>query len=317
MKRKFILPIAVAAALAAAAFGVIFSSRTNRDGYLSSEAKIIRHSSESWNPALPIQPKIIDTAFFVDSRRFASVWSSTQDVTHVSGKVVAGVVNHHFLAADLIARFFTNLKISSPDVEHIIILSPDHFFSGRGPISIHDRDYSTPDGILESDRPLVAALVSSTAATLENGVMFEAEHGVGALAPFIKHEFPDAKIVGIALQGTMDRGLALSFGQQLSSLIDDRTIVIVSSDMSHYLPAKQALKNDVTTIAKLKSLDQRFFAKAKDDFIDNGVALVALAGLCEAQKAVPDFTLLDHGISSEYVADKLSTTSYINGVWTK
>ncbi|MBI5654244.1 AmmeMemoRadiSam system protein B [Candidatus Uhrbacteria bacterium] len=312
MKRKLILPIVIATALAAAAFGIVFSLRTPSTDRGVADPDNLQSLSA---PRINRTRNPIDTAFFIDTKRFSSVWSSTHDVTYVSGKVVAGVVNHHFLAADLIARFFTDLKASSPDAKRIIILSPDHFFSGRGPISVHDRDYATPDGILESDRPFVASLVSSTSVALEDGIMFEAEHGIGTLAPFIKHEFPDAKIVGIAMQGTMDRGLARSFGEELSSLIDDRTIVIVSSDMSHYLPAGQALKNDEITISELKDLNQVFFARAKDDFIDNGVALVALAGFFDAQKAVPYFTLLDHGISSDYLDDDKNTTSYINGIW--
>ena len=261
--------------------------------------------------------KPIDTSRFIDAKHFSAVWPAASSVPKISGNIVAGVVNHHFLAANLIARFFTALKSSSPDAKRIIILSPDHFHAGRSPISVNDRDYSTPDGTLASDRNFVASLVSSTGATLEDGAMFESEHGVGALAPFIKHEFPDAKIVPIALDGSLDRGVAQAFGRKLAELVDESTVVIVSSDMSHYLPEAMALENDKTTIAELKSLDEKFFAAAKDDHIDNGVALVVLSGMFGAENIKPTFTLLDHNISSNYVSDKQSTTSYINGVWTR
>lgn len=262
-------------------------------------------------------PRPIDAAVFIDVRRFAAVWTPPQAAERVEDGVVAGVANHHFLAADLIARFFASLRASRPDIRRFIIVSPDHFLSGRGAVSVHGRDYATPVGTLASDQEFVAGLVSSTDATLENGAMFEAEHGVGVFAPFIRRGFPEAEIAGIAVQGTMDRVAAKAFGRKLAALADDRTFILVSSDMSHYLSEAQALANDQETIGKLAAFDERFFASAKDGHIDNGVGLVILAGYLEAKGIKPTFRLLDHEISSDYGADRLSTTSYINGFWVK
>ncbi len=316
MTRQSIIAVSIAAALAAAAFGIVMTlvPRPTSDG--APDVSTL-HSVETWNPGSSVQQKPIDTLRFIDAKRFSAVWPSSSSVPKVGGKVVAGVVNHHFLAADLIARFFTALKSSAPDTKRIIILSPDHFHAGRGPISINDRDYATPDGTLVSDRIFVASLVSSTSAVLEDGAMFENEHGVGALAPFIKHVFPDAKIVPIALDGSLDRGAARSFGQKLATLVDENTVIIISSDMSHYLTEATASKNDEMTIAELKSFNEKFFATAKDDYVDNGVALVILSGMFDTENIKPTFTLLDQNISSNYVSDKKSTTSYINGFWTR
>ncbi|MFA5186230.1 MAG: AmmeMemoRadiSam system protein B [Patescibacteria group bacterium] len=316
MTRRSIIAVSIAAALAAAAFGIVVTL-VPRPAVQDVPGASAPHSSENSDLGLSVQEKSIDTLRFIDAKRFSAVWPSAASIPKVEGKIVAGVVNHHFLAADLIARFFTALKSSAPDTKRIIILSPDHFHAGRGPISVHDRDYSTPDGSLASDRDIVASLVSSTSAVLEDGAMFESEHGIGALAPFIKQVFPDAKIVPIALDGSLDRGAARSFGQKLATLVDENTVIIISSDMSHYLPEATALKNDETTISEFKSFNEKFFATAKDDYVDNGVALVVLAGMFDTENIKPIFSLLDHGISSNYVSDKKSTTSYINGVWTR
>ncbi|MDQ7814284.1 MAG: AmmeMemoRadiSam system protein B [Patescibacteria group bacterium] len=325
--RKAILALSLTAATAAAVLGMTFAGvprqepQTVEDVYgvekngvgqdISSAA---RHSSVDWNSGKP--EETIPTSNFIDRKTLSAAWSR-MEVVDVPRGAIAGVVNHHVLAAELIAGFFHALKQSAPQTTRIIVISPDHFFSGRGPISVHDRSYATPNGILDSDQAFIDRLVSSTPALVENGAMFGQEHGVGALAPFIKHEFPDARIVSIAMQGTMDRDMSRAFGKSLAGMLDEQTLTIISSDMSHYLPEKTALENDRTTIDKLESLDAAFFSTVKDDYVDNGVGLLALTSLMEELQLEPKFHLVGHGISSDYVSDDRSTTSYINGIWTR
>jgi len=326
-RRNIILAFSLTAATAAAVLGlasvrvILQEAQTREDIYRIADDGVeqdvtsaVRHSSAGWNPEK--SALTIPASAFIDRQSFDSSWQKAK-VTPVPRGAVAGVVNHHALAADLLAGFFLSLRASAPETARIIVISPDHFFSGRGRISTHDRSYVTSDGMLESDADFVATLVSSTPALLEDGVMFEHEHGIGALAPFIKHEFPEAKIVSLAFQGSMDRKMARDFGRQLAGMIDDSTIVIISSDMSHYLSAKTALTNDETTINKLKSLDAQFFATSKDDFVDNGVGLLALTSFFDELRLEPSFHLVGHGISSDYVSDDKNTTSYINGIWTR
>jgi len=320
MKHPKLIALIAAAALAAAAFGTWKFSMSEERGAISVGAdqrvRPIVQSSDQAQGNTDIR-KPIDTSRFVDAKRFASVWPAADSLPKVSGKAAAGVVNHHVLAADLIAKLFSALRASSPGIRRFIVISPDHFKAGRGPVSTHDRPYATPAGEVLSDAAAVDRLASSGFATLEDGAMFENEHGVGALAPFIKHEFPDAEIVPLAMDGTMDRAQAQNLGRELAIISDDSTVVIISSDMSHYLPQDTALKNDETTLKKLGELDEKFFATAKDDYIDNGVAMVMLSAYFEANNIKPTFQLIDHSISSRYGGDKSYTTSYITGVWTE
>ncbi len=320
MKRhNTILVFSLTAAIAAAVLGIaILSSHQMDKDYPTTDPvpSALPLNKVEREGILRFSTQAISTDTFIDRRSFESSWSRAK-IVDVSSGVVAGVLNHHVLAADLMAGFFLSLKASAPQTRRFIVISPDHFFSGHGPISTLDRNYSTPDGLLRSDTAFVAELVSSTSAALEDNAMFEREHGVGALAPFIQREFPEAKIVGIALQGTLDRGLACDFGTRLAGLVDSHTVIIVSSDMSHYLPAKIALVNDETTIKELSSLDTQFFMGVKDDHVDNGVGLVVLASYLDALGIKPAFHLVGHGISSDYVSDDKSTTTYINGLWTR
>lgn len=269
-----------------------------------------RTDNQSSNPLRPL-----DSLLFIDLKHFERSWSAAQFVDGHDGRIVAGVVNHHFLAADLLARFFVSSKKTSPETERIIIISPDHFRRGHAPVSTQSRPYSTPDGLLEVDAALAATLISEGLASAENSSLFETEHGIGTLVPFIKRAFPKARIVPLAIDGFIDRRLARELGRELALLTDERTVMIVSSDMSHYLAKAHALENDLTTIAKLKAFDEGFFAAAKDDYVDNGPGFLVLAGYLEAKGMKPGFILIDHGLSSDFGGDDILTTSYINGFW--
>lgn len=321
MKNRIAFGILIAAALAAAAFG-IWKIAPDREGAAnvvdmpSSENVAIRHSREGGNPE-SVTPKPISTLPFIEPKQFEKSWSAADSVKALVGKPVAGVVNHHFLAADLMARFFRTLRLSRSGIKRFIIISPDHFRTGRGAVSVTDRVYSTPDGDVLVASSSVRTLIDSGFATLENGEMFELEHGNGALVPFIRHEFPDVEIVPIAVRGDIDRKAAMNFGQVMVDTFDDSTFILVSSDMSHYLPETQALKNDEATIRAFGSLDADFLSTATDDFVDNGVGLLILKTALGEDGRRLSFRLIDHSISSRYVSDETSTTSYINGFWIK
>jgi len=320
MKNRIAFGILIAAALAAAAFGIWrFPSDGERgagDVGISSEAVAVRHARDGGSPE-SVSPKPISALPFIELKQFEKSWAAAESAKALAGEPVAGVVNHHFLAADLMARFFRTLRLSRPGIKRFIVISPDHFRAGRGPVSVTDRAYTAPDGVVATASSSVKTLVASGFATLEGGEMFELEHGVGALVPFIRHEFPAAEIVPIAVRGDIDRQTAMDFGQVAVDIFDSSTFILVSSDMSHYLSEAQALKNDEETLVALASLDAGFLSKATDDFVDNGVGLLVAKTVFGKGGKRSKFVLLDHSISSRYVADKASTTSYINGIWIK
>jgi len=236
-----------------------------------------------------------------------------------TGRPVAGVVNHHVLAVDLIARFFKTLKASRPDITTFIILSPDHFSRGRG-VSTSRLPYVTPAGTVD----ITALNVTSTG--VWDGTparAFEQEHGVGALAPFVAREFPQAKIMPIFLRADVRPEDASALGKALAASSDDKTFVVVSSDMSHFLREKDARAHDADTIAWLESGSWDKLESATDKNTDSAVGL-AILNVYLKQKAPLtrgdaeggyQFFLLSHKLSTDYVADPNNTTSYIVGFW--
>lgn len=285
----------------------------------------VTHSSESVvgqfevtaqsSTSRPILLQPIETSAFVDPVRFTAAWSTLNDPPVSHSRVIAGVVNHHVLAADILARFFRAVKLARPDAKRFIIISPDHYGAGRTDISTHERPYRVADRLIPVDTTTTKQIAADGLVTIENGGMYEREHGVGALIPFLIHEFPDATVIPISIRGISDRSKARELGKRLIPIVDGETLIVISADMSHYLDEQTALANDISTTTWLKNLESEKFAKANDDYLDNGAAMVALISFFESRVATPSWTLIDHSISSRYGGPKNNTTSYINGVW--
>lgn len=261
------------------------------------------------NPTSRFAP--INAMKFVDVQTVHFAVTSTDVVG--SGRVVAGVVNHHVLAVDVLARFWASIAAARPDVTRIIIISPDHYARGTHPISVHERTYLTQDGNVTIDATATRELLTDPNIGEENGTMFENEHGIGALMPFMHHALPQARVVPIAIRGNCDIGSAMRLGDEIRKITDDHTLVVVSSDMSHYLDEKTALTNDISTEHWFETRDVTAMEKATDRNTDNGLGFVALFEFLGEKQS--KFTRIDHRISTEYGGPIDNTTSYITGVW--
>ena len=231
----------------------------------------------------------------------------------------AGMVNHHVMAADLQWNFFADVRRCLPTVKRIIILSPDHFQASRAPIVTTRRAYRSNGIIVPIDEPSIEPLLKATQSAYVDSVPFEREHGIGALIPFLvasrgsTSTMSDVSILPILVDPKIASTPALALTRWLELQMQEGTLIVISSDMSHYLKKDAALANDRKTEQALASSDQPFFWRASDDFTDSGRTIWMLLEAFSLNKAVWRETA--HRISTDYGAKPDNTTSYITGFW--
>lgn len=323
MRKLFGIITLTAATITAAAFGYNFATGKSSDELADVELADVRRppheqlekpnisAMQSADESADVRRPLIDADRFLDLLRFRL--SDAVAGKKIAGLPIAGIVNHHVLASDLLARFFKSLYLSRPDLKRMIIISPDHFKRGNYALGFGDVDYKTNGKIISADQALAKA-VEKKLPEFKSAFLAE-EHGIGALIPFIAREFPDISVLPIMIRADASRAELASLGQELAPFMDGQTAVIISADMSHYLSDGQALKNDETTLSWLFQNNSEALFRADDDYVDNGPALFALFAMFEELKIEPHFTLLDHSISSRYGGSRENTTSYITGFW--
>jgi poly-gamma-glutamate synthesis protein (capsule biosynthesis protein) len=259
------------------------------------------------------------TATFIDADRFA-----IPELDRVADRRLAeedafacasfrgGIVNHHALASDVLAGFFRTLGRCRPDIKRVIILSPDHTLGALAPAVTHRLDYRVEGKDILTDQAAIDRLLASVPFVREQPSLFEREHGIGALLPFLFDALPDAYIIPIVLPRSATAAERDSITSWISKELRDlHAFVLVSSDMSHYLDEYQAMQNDQQTKIALDTDDVGFFERVNDDFTDNGRSIAV------AQQSIssPTWHLLHEGISSQYAGSPGFTTSYLVGFW--
>jgi hypothetical protein len=135
-------------------------------------------------------------------------------------------------------------------IERIVLLGPSHRVAFAGVATSGASVFETPIGPVGVDQEAVSALVAAGLAR-EVEAAHENEHSLEVHLPFLKQIFPAARVVPL-LAGddnwpAAQRVLAELWG-------GDETVIVVSSDLSHYHDYAAAQKIDAGTARTMERL---------------------------------------------------------------
>ncbi|MFH1088458.1 MAG: AmmeMemoRadiSam system protein B [Patescibacteria group bacterium] len=218
------------------------------------------------------------------------------------------LVNHHLLAANLIAQAFN--KVDGDQINTVILLSPNHFDAGVGNFLTTIGTWQTPYGELRADTKLIIHLAKKGLVKIDPAP-FDAEHGVGNIVPFVRKSLPKAKIVPIIFNNRVTLVDVLDWGEQIAGLLPKGVLIVASIDMSHMMPESIANQQDKITIGAITQMDPELASQRP---IDAPKVLAVLLQLM--QKLGADNWQLLARSSSAILSDSknpIDNTSYITG----
>lgn len=146
-------------------------------------------------------------------------------------------------------------RIQVPAV--VVILGPNHRGLGREIAVAARGSWEMPFGDVPVDEELARLIIESCESAAEDERAHAYEHSLEVQVPFIQQVRPDVSLVAIAL-GRLTLPECLALGRGLAEAVkrSGRDVLIVaSSDMTHYEPAKDAERKDRLVIEKMLSLD--------------------------------------------------------------
>ena len=177
----------------------------------------------------------------------------------IEPRAVSGLtVPHHLVAADLIARAFVVARDNRYD--RIVVLTPDHFKRSLRPFATTRHDFDTVFGRVPTDGAAVDALLAHEPLIAVSD-LFRREHGVGAVLPYVARYFPGTPIVPVAVAIGSNRDEWDAMVAALGPLVSERTLVLQSTDFSHYLPLPDAILRDQETLNVIAAGDLDAIAK--------------------------------------------------------
>lgn len=184
----------------------------------------------------------------------------------------AGYVFSGQIAADALAA----LPAVQPDL--VVLLGANHTGPPvQGFAVFAGRAFRTPLGEVAIDHDVTAALLSSAPGARVDAAPHAGEHSIEVLLPFVQVLAPRARIVPVIV-GSHDVGETARFGRALVKTLEGRrALVVASSDLSHYPPARDAAAIDRETLRQLTRFDADGLASRERDVRERPSSLVTIA----------------------------------------
>jgi AmmeMemoRadiSam system protein B/AmmeMemoRadiSam system protein A len=187
-------------------------------------------------------------------------------VPQVQGPLVALICPHagYVFTGPVAAACFAQLK--GRKYTRVVIIAPSHYVNFPFS-SIYDGDaYATPLGVVPVDQDFRARLahLSSSIKISDRGHVKEgenAEHSLEVQLPWLQRTLGDFKLVPI-IMGDQNYGLERALGRALANALlaetpeaRSQTLILVSSDLSHYHPYDYAVNVDHQTLQAIVDWD--------------------------------------------------------------
>ena len=165
----------------------------------------------------------------------------------------AGYMYSGMVAAQTVARVVVK--------DTVILLGPNHTGLGAAFSLMATGAWQTPYGNVDIDEDLALAILAGSGYLEKDDLAHVREHSLEVELPILQYFKKDFRIVPIAL-GSDDFTALTDVGRAVAKAIKDRkqaasTLLVASSDMTHYESATAARKKDDLAIKAVLNLDAR------------------------------------------------------------
>ena len=197
--------------------------------------------------------------------------------------------------------------------ERAVIIGRSHqaYFNG---VAVDSNDvWQTPLGDVAIDKDFIAKLRNSSSMVKINSQPHQGEHSLEVILPFLQKVLVNNFKIVPLLFGDDEFTNAQWLGEALAKIIDDKTAVVISSDLSHYPEHKAANDLDRETIKAILTGDPAAFQlraaslpnlKQSSEVVTLACAESAImAGMVLAQKLALKPRLLKYANSGDYFSE--------------
>lgn len=240
------------------------------------------------------------------------------DVTKSKEKInrIFGIVSPHagYVYSGKTAAHAYNLLVGKK-YKRVVIISPSHaeYFPG---VSIFEGDaYETPLGILKVDRDFREKLETDDGTIFKGYEGHRGEHALEVQLPFLQTVLDDFKIVPIVMGDQSNRNID-ALAKKLSEVADDETLIVASSDLSHFHSKYQADKLDSVVEKRVREFD---FETLQDDLNHHhceacgGGPIVALMKAARL-KNINHSMVIHRSDSGDVTGDNREVVGYLSAV---
>jgi len=252
----------------------------------------------------PGQPKVLQS----------NIQKMLDDATHgFSFPNLHTIISPHagYVYSGLTAAYAFN-AIKGKKYSTVIILSPSHheYFPG---ISIYEGDaYETPLGLVPVNHDVSNLLTKNSKRIFRGKEGHREEHAIEVQLPFLQTVLNDFTIVPVVM-GDQDDIFVESLAESLAAVINDETLIVVSSDLSHYHSQQKADLMDAKIAERIETLDynglMRDLNSGKSEACGGGLIVAAFKAM---KQKTNNAKVLHRTTSGEVSLDYQQVVGYLS-----
>jgi hypothetical protein len=144
-------------------------------------------------------------------------------------------------------------QIQGSDIKKVILIGPSHHSGFKG-VSVYTKgSFRTPLGEIKINEKIAESLLNDNADVKFYPEAYEREHSLEVQLPFLQTVLKEFTIVPILI-GSPSRQTFEYIISKLTDILDDKTLLVASTDLSHYHDYSTAKDMDSKVIAAIEKL---------------------------------------------------------------
>jgi len=144
-------------------------------------------------------------------------------------------------------------EINDKDIKNIILIGPSHYLAFSGASVYTKGGFRTPLGTVRINEKIAEGLLNEDADVRFYPKAYEKEHSLEVQLPFLQKVLKDFAIVPILI-GSPTRKTFEHLISELSEILDEKTLLIASTDLSHFHDYSTAKEMDSKVIEAIETL---------------------------------------------------------------
>lgn len=242
-------------------------------------------------------------------RQAVTTYMEDSGVDPAPAGVAAIIVPHagYLYSGPTAGHAFARVRGMKP--KRVVLMGRSHHYKFEGVSLCDSAAFTTPLGNLPIDTDFIADIWRREKCA--GAHPHAPEHALEVEVPFIQVAFGEVPLVPL-LFGVDPDPCHIQFGQRLAEYVEPGDLVVVSTDLSHYLSEKEANAIDASSLKQVQKKDCASFLQA----VSAGAcsmcgATAVLAGMSEALSAgATDWRLLDYRTSAAVTGDYQHVVGY-------
>jgi len=195
------------------------------------------HLSDAWYSQLPtkLSYRIHDDFTHAQEHFYVEADASRVKALVVphAGHFYSGLCSASAYQTILATKNLNSEYLKNKKIKHVVILSPSHTMFLHN-IALPDYTvYKTVFGEIETDHDALYTL-SKSSLFKESGQAHAKEHAIEVQLPFLQKSIEEFKITPLVVGHLKDLETIDKICERLEKIIDDDTLIVVSSDFMHY-----------------------------------------------------------------------------------